>query len=291
MRAGALVDRNPDAALNRGSILHLVLQHAVRVGTDSGLPEIDTERATILFGQKQVDDPAVRTELLAAAQHTVHSDAYLRLLDCATIHREQQFHLRLDDTHYLKGFMDAVGYDVDGTAYILDYKSGTKVADDPETLRASYRDQADCYALVALSGGAPAAQICFIRPEVMVDSGRAAGGEAEPPRPQTFSFSYASGDVAALRERIRAVIGDMEQAATASTDQVDRKLCKNHCQVPARICAVKRAFKDERKQPAQQKQADRDPHPQPEPHEQPPDGGAGTCLPGRQPRPPGAGTP
>jgi ATP-dependent exoDNAse (exonuclease V) beta subunit len=284
LRMGTLESASPTSATNRGSVIHLLLEHA----RDR---RIDPARRDAIFGQNQVD-PSQRAELEAAATTFLRSNLAAELEACPRIERERQFYLALEDqtttetgepceirrTHpdsteastnqsgefcalcrarpgtpdnpagdgrtpphpssprYLKGYIDACGWRADGSALIVDYKSGTADVSAPQKQEA-YAAQAACYALVALTQGAPRVDVAFVRPEV---------APAPDGQPQTFTFPFTAADAPALRADLLAKMRAMEQARDLPSDPPPPSdTCLQFCQVPPQLCAIKAAIIEE----------------------------------------------
>ena len=111
-------------------------------------------------------------EVSALAAAFARSPLCARLAAARELRREAAFAFVLGDG-IVRGFLDVVGIEADGTMLIVDYKSD-RIADDEnlaEHVERDYAIQREVYALAALSAGAPAVEVahCFLRrPETVV---------------------------------------------------------------------------------------------------------------------------
>ena len=212
LRLGKLADRDPEVATNRGSLIHLLLEWG------------STQQAEMLFARMQVP-PNQAEDMLAVVERFQQSAFMQRLLASPKLQKEQAFYLKLSDDgqtpRYLKGFIDAVAWQADGSLLIVDFKTG---ASDKTQL--DYQTQADCYALVGLSQGAECVQVLMVRPEVLVNDGE----------PEVFAFGYELAQQEDLRQNLLAVIGAMEQAESASVEAVAPDYCNRSCHIPVGLC-------------------------------------------------------
>jgi ATP-dependent exoDNAse (exonuclease V) beta subunit len=247
LRLGQLLDQSPSTALNRGSLLHQLLEY-----TDLKAQAPDPQLCEVLFARHALDTATAAASVNAACRF-LGSFRAAELAACTALEKERQFYVRLvpesssrtvisrsisganrpgpraQTPRYLKGYIDVLAWRADGSALIVDYKSGGRL--DDEKTADDYRDQADCYALVALSLAAPRVEVVFVRPEVI---------DPDSCDPQEFSFTYGREDQGRLTEKIRAVIVDMQQAATARLSAVKPRTCELFCQIPPQLCERKK---------------------------------------------------
>ena len=212
LRLGQLVDRDPKAPTNRGSIIHLLLEWG------------STDQAQQLFKRNQVSEEQA-SEMLEVVTRFQKSAFMRRLQESGELKKEQAFYLQLSKDgqapRYLKGFIDALVWQDDGTLLIVDYKTGAS-----EKEATDYQVQADCYALAGLFMSAESVQVLMVRPEVCDTHGE----------PQCFTFDYAASQQEMLREKLMIAIDAMEDAQNASLDGVDVKHCKRECSIYGTLC-------------------------------------------------------
>ena len=95
---------------------------------------------------------------------------------------------------YLEGEIDALALSDDGTAHLVDYKTGGSPLETPAAIEQKHRLQAQCYALALLRRGCTRVEASFVRVEVP--------DEDDPAQPQVQRYSFAKADVARLEEEI-----------------------------------------------------------------------------------------
>jgi len=213
LRLGRLSDRSPNAPSNRGSIIHLLLEWG------------STDQAQQLFQRNQVSEEQAR-EMLEVVTRFQESAYMRRMQERGELKKEQAFYLRLladgQAPRYLKGFIDALMWQEDGSLLVIDYKTGAS-----EKSAADYQVQADCYALAGLAMGAESVQVQMVRPEVCDAQGE----------PQCFTFDYAACQQDMLRKDLLVAIDLMEDAQNASLDGVDVNRCKYECPIFGTLCS------------------------------------------------------
>lgn len=97
----------------------------------------------------------------------------------------------------LEGEMDGLAADDDGTAYLIDYKTGVSPdAEDVDALLQKHLFQAQCYAFALLSNGFDRVCARFVRIEDVIS------GDDGNDVPVLVDYSFDSGDVGFLREVI-----------------------------------------------------------------------------------------
>jgi len=212
LRLGELSDRDPKKAVNRGSLIHLLLEW----GT--------VDQAASLFARNAVP-PEMAGELIRVVQDFQRSAFMRRLKQSNWLEKERAFYLRLScdgqTPRYLKGFIDIMGWQDDGTLLIVDYKTGAS-----KVQQSDYQIQADCYALAGLSLGAAKVEVVMVRPEVCDSKGE----------PESFHYHYNFDQQGHLRQNVLDSIVAMENAQNASCAEVDLEYCKVHCPVYGSLC-------------------------------------------------------
>jgi CRISPR/Cas system-associated exonuclease Cas4 (RecB family) len=150
--------------------MHAVLELAARDLTvrkkkgTTGSFSIDEELGEKIKNIYRLDDETVR-EISQATKKIVASDWWKILEDAQEVRPESQFYAQLEDAQgkefFLQGFMDVYAVRKDGTALVIDYKSGSS-QNDPE----QYKTQMECYACAALSRkDIDTVEVVFLKPE------------------------------------------------------------------------------------------------------------------------------
>lgn len=171
-----------------GSAFHLAMQWLVeQLRTGRMMPEEVADAASFASCLERVacryalnDEELGRLRSMASAW--VASGLFARALRYRRLCPEHAFLVDVAGIP-LEGYIDLLccGSD-DGSALIIDYKTGTSGA--PEELRDRYALQAACYAYAVLAAGVCTdAELVFVRPEVDM---------------QQLSYSYTQGDLESL---------------------------------------------------------------------------------------------
>ena len=93
---------------------------------------------------------------------------------------------------YLEGEIDAVSFAEDGSAYLVDYKTGGSPEESAAQVFGRHLLQAQCYALALIAKGAPKVTATFVRVEQE--------SLANPAQPQTVEYSFAEQDKELLEQ-------------------------------------------------------------------------------------------
>ena len=95
---------------------------------------------------------------------------------------------------YLEGEIDAVSFAEDGSAYLVDYKTGGSPEESAARVYGKHLLQAQCYALALLAKGSPAVTATFVR----VEQESACDGS----QPQTVEYSFTQEDGGVLEQAV-----------------------------------------------------------------------------------------
>lgn len=95
---------------------------------------------------------------------------------------------------YLEGEIDAVSFADDGSAFLVDYKTGGSASEAEEHLREKHLLQAQCYALALIDRGCPAVEASFVRVEQV--------NLQCPGQPQVVTYRFCSEQLASLRQTV-----------------------------------------------------------------------------------------
>jgi ATP-dependent exoDNAse (exonuclease V) beta subunit len=169
-------DAEPVLAGGEGAAARGVVVHALLEQLDFASALAPSERevadAAALAGVA-LDPHEDRAALAALAGAFARSPLCARLAAAREVRREEAFAFVLGDGELLRGFLDVVALEHDGTLLIVDYKSD-RVADDVELATYVERDyslQRLIYALAGIASGAPSVEVahCFLRrPEAVL---------------------------------------------------------------------------------------------------------------------------
>jgi ATP-dependent helicase/nuclease subunit A len=146
--------------LLRGTLVHELLE---RLEPGAPAPDADGVRAIAAAHETELAEEEV-VDLLAMVRAFAASDVSARLGAAVRVRREHGFAFPLSAGGPLvNGFVDAVAFEADGTALVVDYKSDRVEAADLEALvEASYGVQRRIYGLACLRGGAPAVEVVHV---------------------------------------------------------------------------------------------------------------------------------
>lgn len=205
-RAGKEGAGGPAAGI--GSAVHAALQ--------AGLRASDTDRIGAIARFHRLDADAT-ARLTRALDAWYGSDVAARVADFGgSLRREAPFAIRIggaDDAGFtLDGAIDLYAK-ADGTALIVDYKTGTSGSGDD--LRGRYELQARCYALAAMRDGAESVSVVFVRPEVLGDDGAV----------QRVEYEYGGSDASAIEEGLLARFTLMSRGEYGPRSRRDERVC------------------------------------------------------------------
>lgn len=95
---------------------------------------------------------------------------------------------------YLEGEIDAVSFDGDGSAFLVDYKTGGSPDESAARVFGKHLLQAQCYALALMAQGSPRVTATFVRveQESIVDASQ----------PQTVEYAFTEEDREVLEQAV-----------------------------------------------------------------------------------------
>jgi ATP-dependent exoDNAse (exonuclease V) beta subunit len=295
LRAGQLRSPDPQAAANRGSLIHLLLE---TVGRSKG--NLDRSRIEAICAQHDVDpeDKAGMDALTSVLRNYLASQTADDLAACSRVEYEYPFYLKLNDDNgsdggddnsdgdngsdnnssdnsdnsdddnnsngndgrgraknphshksnaanylYLHGFIDALGYRTDGTALVVDYKTGGQADEEQAKKEQEYEPQAAVYALVALTLGAHRVEVRMLRPEVP--------DAKDPTQAQTFSWTWDAAERHNLEARMLNYARAMRRTGRGGRAHTlgppepapDERTCQ-FCAIAPQLCGRKRRIMD-----------------------------------------------
>lgn len=95
---------------------------------------------------------------------------------------------------YLEGEIDAVSFDEDGSAFLVDYKTGGSPDESAARVFGKHLLQAQCYALALMNQGSPRVTATFVRVEQE--------SVADASQPQTVEYTFTEQDREVLEQAV-----------------------------------------------------------------------------------------
>ena len=179
-----------------GTAFHRLAQRAINQLDGAGL-KCPPDDAVAAQARMQGLTPSQETRLRAALERWFASDVAGALVANGTPQAEVPFMVCLGaagNPVYLEGEIDAVSFAEDGSAYLVDYKTGGSAEESAAHVFGKHLLQAQCYALALIAKGAPRVTATFVRVEQ--------GSVADPQQPQTVEYSFTGQD----RELLEQVV-------------------------------------------------------------------------------------
>lgn len=179
-----------------GTAFHRLAQRAINQLDGAGL-KCPPDDAVAAQARMQGLTPSQETRLRAALERWFASDVAGALVANGTPQAEVPFMVCLGaagNPVYLEGEIDAVSFVEDGSAYLVDYKTGGSAEESAAHVFGKHLLQAQCYALALIAKGAPRVTATFVRVEQ--------GSVADPQQPQTVEYSFTGQD----RELLEQVV-------------------------------------------------------------------------------------
>ncbi len=204
---GARLAADADKATDVGSAFHVLAQRAAR---QAAICHADGRPAAIEVPRYEAIEAAVRRmgcspttadRVRAALERWCASDAAHTMASNAQLHAELPFFVAFprssgdEASAYLEGSIDLLACDAmgEGTAYIVDYKTGGTPDETFEALHGKHQLQAQCYAYAAFERGFERVEATFVRVEMPTAEGQ----------PQTVRYEFSQNDKPALLESIQ----------------------------------------------------------------------------------------
>ncbi|HEX9093838.1 MAG TPA: UvrD-helicase domain-containing protein [Coriobacteriia bacterium] len=217
VRIGGLAEAGTGGPLRFGVAVHAAL---ALVGPDASAPA--PERLGAIARRWGLRDTEV-PRLHLAVEGFLCSDACREAYGEQVPAHEVPFAVPLDAAT-LVGKMDLVSHTGDG-ALIVDYKTGADALGEGPHER--YRDQADCYGLAALAGGARRVDVVFVGVETSAEG-----------KPRQVVFPYAADDEARLRVAISARAAALSTGPYEPLARYDPAACDG-CPAARSLCPVR----------------------------------------------------
>lgn len=179
-----------------GTAFHRLAQRAILEagGGQLACPDASAIEAQVRTQQLSADQSL---RLQAALERWFGSDLCCQLTQVGAPLAEVPFMVSLDGPEgpvYLEGEIDAVSFASDGSAFLVDYKTGGSAAESEEHLRQKHLLQAQCYALALMDRGCPAVEASFVRVEQ--ENPLCTG------QPQAVTYRFTSEQLASLRQTV-----------------------------------------------------------------------------------------
>lgn len=179
-----------------GTAFHRIAQRAI-AQFDGTCLRCPGKAAIAAQAQLQGLTPSQQQRLEVALERWFASAVAQKLVAFGTPQAEVPFMVRLGVAAgpvYLEGEIDAVSFAEDGSAYLVDYKTGGSPEESAARVYGKHLLQAQCYTLALLAKGAPAVTATFVR----VEQESARDGS----QPQTVEYSFAQEDRGVLEQAV-----------------------------------------------------------------------------------------
>lgn len=141
--------------------------------------------------------PSQEVRLSAALDRWFASDIARVLVANGVPRAEVPFMVRLgvaSNAVYLEGEIDAVSFDGDGSAFLVDYKTGGSPDESAARVFGKHLLQAQCYALALMAQGSPRVTATFVRVEQE--------SVADASQPQTVEYTFTEQDREVLEQAV-----------------------------------------------------------------------------------------
>lgn len=183
-----------ESATALGTAFHRLAQQAIELSERGALfrPGVAAIEAQI---QKERLSAGQQERLRTALDRWLASDEAARFASYENRRAEVPFTVAIGG-FFLEGEIDGLADDGDGTAFLIDYKTGGRDDETPEQLDEKHRLQASCYACALMRAGYESVEAHFLRIE---------RASADNPRdPQIVPYHFEKSDLPALEALIIA---------------------------------------------------------------------------------------
>ncbi len=195
----------PAPANEKGTAFHAMAQWAAQAwepGEPLRMPP--RERLDAIAALHRLNSTQ-RTDTYCQLESWIASPVAERMTRAAHLHAEHPFWVQLGAPGasarpvVLQGFIDLLAYDEPGagTAWVVDYKTGTALATD-EQRRETYRIQALCYAYALLMQGFDDVRLSFVFVEQPDDDGQPIVVDYPAPDEEPYALEDVRGQLMAL---------------------------------------------------------------------------------------------
>lgn len=179
-----------------GTAFHRLVQRAI--AQFDGV-ELKRPAAEVIAAQVRARGltPSQEVRLSAALDRWFASDIARSLVAKGVPRAEVPFMVCLgvaSNAVYLEGEIDAVSFDEDGSAFLVDYKTGGSPDESAARVFGKHLLQAQCYALALMAQGSPRVTATFVRVEQE--------SVADASQPQTVEYTFTEQDREVLEQAV-----------------------------------------------------------------------------------------
>ena len=179
-----------------GTAFHRLAQRAI--AQFDGV-ELKRPAAEVIAAQVRAQGltPSQEVRLSAALDRWFASDIARSLVAKGVPRAEVPFMVCLgvaSNAVYLEGEIDAVSFDEDGSAFLVDYKTGGSPDESAARVFGKHLLQAQCYALALMDQGSPRVTATFVRVEQE--------SVADASQPQTVEYTFTEQDREVLEQAV-----------------------------------------------------------------------------------------
>ena len=179
-----------------GTAFHRLAQRAI--AQFDGV-ELKRPAAEVIAAQVRAQGltPSQEVRLSAALDRWFASDIARLLVAKGVPRAEVPFMVCLgvaSNAVYLEGEIDAVSFDGDGSAFLVDYKTGGSPDESAARVFGKHLLQAQCYALALMAQGSPRVTATFVRVEQE--------SVADASQPQTVEYTFTEQDREVLEQAV-----------------------------------------------------------------------------------------
>lgn len=185
-----------EAATSLGTAFHRLAQRAILDMADGQIACPDAS-AIVAQVRGRGLSPQLANRLDTSLKRWFGSGLCRRLAQVGVPHAEVPFMVCLESSEgpvFLEGEIDAVSFAEDGSAFLVDYKTGGSAFEPEAHLREKHMLQAQCYALALIEQGCPSVDASFVRVEQ--------DDPCCPGQPQTVRYRFSCDEAPQLKRAI-----------------------------------------------------------------------------------------
>lgn len=179
-----------------GTAFHRLAQRSIACFDGSALACPDAAAVSAQVKAQSLTD-SQEARLNAALQRWFASDVAKALVQVGAPQAEVPFMVCLgvaSNAVYLEGEIDAVSFAEDGSAYLVDYKTGGSPDETAAHVFGKHLLQAQCYALALMAKGCPKVRATFVRVEQ--------ASVVDASQPQTVEYSFTQQDREVIEQAV-----------------------------------------------------------------------------------------
>lgn len=189
-----------DRATNLGTAFHRLAQQAVCTCAEGQFLACPDESRIDALSRHCALSRLQRARLDEALRRWFESDVAARVAAFPRLRAELPFFVRVGKgcaAPYLEGEIDLLADGAhDGSAFVVDYKTGGSPNETPAQLQEKHRLQALCYAYALLVQGYSGVDFAFVRVEQL--------DQQKEGQPQQVNYTFAAADLPTIEEEILA---------------------------------------------------------------------------------------